>query len=75
MRQTLHLAAADDYPAYAQFTRQTRMRTLRRTYPHLDEEKLTRELASWFAEPRTNTEIREHMTRYEASRTDPTRRC
>ncbi len=65
MRQTLHLAAAEDYPAYAEFTRRTRMRTLRRTYPHLDEEKLTRELTTWFAEPRTNVEIRKYMTRYD----------
>ena len=30
MRLTLHLAAADDYPAYAQLTRQARMRTWRK---------------------------------------------
>jgi hypothetical protein len=65
MRQTLHLAAAEDYPAYAEFTRRTRLRTLRRTYPLLDEEKLTRELTEWFAEPRTNLEIRRYMTRYD----------
>ena len=31
-RLTLHLAAAEDYPAYAQLTRQPRMRTWRKTY-------------------------------------------
>ena len=31
-RMTLHLAAADDYPAYAQLTRQARMRAWRKRY-------------------------------------------
>ena len=38
-RLTLHLAAAADYPAYAQLTRQPRMRSWRKQYPHLDEER------------------------------------
>jgi membrane carboxypeptidase/penicillin-binding protein len=37
-RLTLHLAAAADYPAYAQLTRQARMRTWRKQFAHLDEE-------------------------------------
>ena len=64
-RLTLHLAAAVDYPAIAQLTRQARMRTWRKTYPHLDEAQVTAELAAWFAEPRGNAEIREHVSAYE----------
>ena len=51
------------------------MRALRRTYPHVDEEKLTRELAAWFAEPRTNTEIREYMSHYDGVPRTDTPRC
>jgi DNA glycosylase AlkZ-like len=64
-RLTLHLADAGDYPVYAQLTRQTRMRTWRKTYAHLDEEKVTAELAAWLHEPRTNAEIRERIWRYD----------
>jgi hypothetical protein len=64
-RLTLHLADAADYPAFAQLTRQTRMRTWRKTYAHLDEEKVTAELAAWLREPRTNAEIRERIWRYD----------
>jgi Winged helix DNA-binding domain len=66
MRLTLHLAAAADYPAYAQLTRQPRMRTWRKQYAHLDEERVTAELSAWFAaEPRDNAEIREHVGAYD----------
>ncbi len=65
MRLTLHLAAADDYPAYAQLTRQARMRAWRKQYAHLDEEQVTAELTAWFSEPRTNAEIRERVGAYE----------
>ena len=65
MRTTLHLAAGEDYPAYAQLTRQSRMRSWRRTYPHLDEEEVAAELGAWLAEPRTNAEIRERVRGYE----------
>ncbi len=65
MRLTLHLAAADDYPAYAQLTRQARMRAWRKQYAHLDEERVTAELTAWFSEPRTNAEIRERVGAYE----------
>jgi hypothetical protein len=65
MRTTLHLAAAGDYPAYAQLTRQARMRTWRRTYPGLDEKRVAAELARWLSKPRTNSEIRERVSRYE----------
>ena len=41
------------------------MRAWRRTYPHLVEEKVTRELGDWLREPRTNAEIREHVSGYE----------
>ena len=42
MRLTLHLAAAADYPAYAQLTRQARMRAWRKQYAHLDEARVDR---------------------------------
>jgi hypothetical protein len=65
MRLTLHLAAAAEYPAYAQFARQPRMRKWRSTYAHLDETRVAAELGAWLAEPRTNAEIRERVSRYE----------
>lgn len=61
MRLTLHLADAGDYPAYAQLSRQSWLRKWRATYPRLDEEKVAAELGAWLTEPRTNTEIREHV--------------
>ncbi|HYH91026.1 MAG TPA: winged helix DNA-binding domain-containing protein [Solirubrobacteraceae bacterium] len=64
MRLTLHLAAAADFPAYAQLTRQARMRWWRKQYPHLDEERVTTELGAWLREPRTNEEIRERVWDY-----------
>jgi hypothetical protein len=60
-RLTLHLAAAEDYPAYAQLTRQARQRRIAKTHPHVD----TEALAAWFRTPRTNPEIRERMLEYE----------
>ena len=60
-RLTLHLAHADDYPAYAQLTRQSWLRKWRLTYPQLDEEKVSAELGVWLSAPRTNGEIREHV--------------
>jgi hypothetical protein len=71
MRLTLHVAAADEYPAYAQLVRQPWMRTWRRTYPHLDERAVAAELAEWFAEPRTNPEIRERVRAYAGVAGDP----
>jgi len=72
MRLTLHVAAAEDFPAYAQLTRQARMRTWRKTYPHLDDAEVTRELAAWFAEePRTNADVRERVGAYEGVTRDP----
>jgi hypothetical protein len=65
MRVTLHLAAGDEYPAYAQLARQARMRTWRKTYPHLDEDDVTAELARWLVTPRSNGEIRERVRRYD----------
>jgi hypothetical protein len=64
MRMTLHLAAAADYPAYAQLARQARMRTWRRVYAHLDEGAVSAELTEWFAQPRSNDEIRQRVRRY-----------
>jgi hypothetical protein len=71
MRQTLHLAAADEYPAYAQLSRQARMRTWRKRYPHLDPAQVERELGAWLGEPRTNDEIRERVSRYEGVTDEP----
>jgi hypothetical protein len=71
MRLTLHLAAAAEYPAYAQLARQARMRTWRSTYAHLDERQVTAELGAWLAEPRTNDEIRERVMRYDGVTGDP----
>ena len=65
MRMTLHLAAADDYPAYAQLVREVRMRTWRKQYAHLDEAQVTAELGAWLREPRSNEEIRERVWGYE----------
>jgi hypothetical protein len=64
MRLTLHLAAAGDYPAYAQLTRQARMRAWRRTHVDLDEATVVAELGAWLEQPRTNDEIRERVGRY-----------
>ena len=70
-RMTLHLAHADDYPAYAQLTRQFWLRKWRATYPQLDEEKVVAELGAWLTTPRTNTEIREHVKRYDGVPDEP----
>lgn len=56
MRLTLHVAAAEDFPAYAALLRHSRMRKWRVTDPAIDEE--ANELAQWFTTPRTNKEIR-----------------
>ena len=61
MRHTLHLAAAADYPAYAQLTRQAHMRTWRRRFPELDEARAVAGLRRWLAVPRGNDEIRERV--------------
>jgi hypothetical protein len=71
MRQTLHVADAGDYPAYAQLTRQARMRAWRKRWPALDDAKLTAELGEWLREPRTNGEIRDHVGRYDGMPDDP----
>ena len=65
MRNTLHLAAADEYPAYAQLARATRMRSWRKRYAHLDERAVAAELRRWLRTPRSNAEIRERVGRYE----------
>ena len=71
MRLTLHVAAAGDFPAYAQLTRQARMRTWRKTYAHLDQERVVAELGTWLREPRTNAEIRTRVRGYEGVTDDP----
>jgi hypothetical protein len=64
MRRTLHLVAAADYPAFAQVARQSWLRAWRKAYAHLDEREVTEELTAWFAEPRSNGEIRERIKRF-----------
>jgi hypothetical protein len=64
-RLTLHLVAAEDYPAYAQLSRQARMRAWRKRHASLDEERVAAELGHWLREPRTNAEIRERVRRYD----------
>ena len=65
MRHTLHLAAAADYPAYAQLSRQTHLRAWRKRCANLDEEEVVRDLGAWLAEPRTNPEIRGRVGPYQ----------
>jgi hypothetical protein len=64
MRTTLHVVAADEYPAYAQLARQARLRTWRKTYAHLDEARLTAELRRWLRTPRSNADIRERLAEH-----------
>jgi hypothetical protein len=71
LRNTLHLVAADDYPAYQQLSRQARLRTWRKTYAHLDEERVLADLRAWFAQPRTNAEIRERVSAYDGVEDNP----
>jgi hypothetical protein len=71
MRLTLHLAAAEDYSAYAQLARQTWLRRWRKTYAHLDEAEVTAELRDWLCTPRTNEEVRERVWRYEGVTGEP----
>jgi hypothetical protein len=70
MRMTLHLVAGDDYLAYHQLARQTRIRKWRKDYAHLDEEKVVAELGGWLREPRSNNDIRERVGRYGGIPTD-----
>jgi DNA glycosylase AlkZ-like len=71
MRLTLHLVAGEDYPAYHQLARQTRMRKWRKDYAHLDEEQVQAELRAFLREPRSNNDIREYvLERYSGIPTD-----
>lgn len=72
MRMTLHVAAADDFPAYAQLCRHARMRTLRKRFPDLDEERVKADLTEFIGQqPRTNVEIRERLQRHDGAPQDP----
>ena len=73
MRLTLHLAGAADYPAYAQLSRQTRMRKWRKDFAHLDEDQITADLGRWLRTPRSNEEIRQRVLRHEGVPDDPYR--
>jgi hypothetical protein len=63
MRTTLHLVSGEDYPAYHQLARQTRIRKWRKDYAHLDEERVKEELRAFLGEPRSNNDIREFVLR------------
>lgn len=71
MRNTLHLVAASDYPAYHQLARQARIRAWRKTYAHIDEAQVTADLGAWLSQPRSNDEIRERVGRYEGVTGEP----
>jgi hypothetical protein len=71
MRNTLHVAAAGEFPAYAAFARMGQMRAFRATYAHLDEEHLIAELSELLSEPRSNDEIRAHMAGYDGIPDNP----
>jgi hypothetical protein len=64
MRMTLHVAAGEDFPAYAQLARHHRMRAFRSRYPELDEERVVADLGAWLKTPRGNAEIRERVQGY-----------
>jgi hypothetical protein len=64
MRQTLHVSEGAEYPAYAQLSRQARMRKWRNAHSHVDEERLVADLGSWLREPRTNEDIHERVVGY-----------
>jgi DNA glycosylase AlkZ-like len=70
MRMTLHLVDGDDYPAYHQLARQTRLRKWRKDYAHLEEEKVVADLGKWLREPRSNADIRARINRYDGVPTD-----
>ena len=71
MRMTLHLAHADDFPAYAQLCRHHRMRTLRKRHAGLDEERIAADLTEFLKTPRTNVELRERIATHEGAPPDP----
>ena len=71
MRMTLHLAHAEDYPAYAQLCRQHRMRALRNRHPDLDEERVAADLTAFLKTPRTNVELRARIATHDGAPPDP----
>lgn len=71
LRQTLHLVAHDEYPAYAQLARQAALRAWRGRHPGLDERQVVAELRAWLRSPRSNDEIRERVWRYDGVADEP----
>jgi len=71
MRMTLHLAHAEDFPAYAQLCRNHRMRTLRKRHADLDEERIEADLTAFLKTPRTNVELRERIATHDGAPPDP----
>jgi hypothetical protein len=71
MRMTLHLAHAEDFPAYAQLCRHHRMRMLRRRHPDLDEARIAADLTRFLQTPRTNVELRERIATHDGAPPDP----
>jgi hypothetical protein len=71
MRMTLHLAHAEDFPAYAQLCRHHRMRMLRKRHPDLDEARIEADLIAFLKTPRTNVELRERIATHDGAPPDP----
>jgi hypothetical protein len=71
LRMTLHLAHAEDYPAYAQLCRHHRIRAMRNRHPELDEARVAADLGEFMRVPRSNAELRERMATHPGAPTDP----
>jgi hypothetical protein len=71
MRMTLHVAHADDFPAYAQLCRHHRMRMMRKRHAELDEERIAADLTAFLKTPRTNVELRERIATHDGAPPDP----
>ena len=73
MRMTLHLAAAEDFPAYAQLAPPAPdARRGATTYPRPRRGTGHRAISPrWLATPRTNPEIRERVASYDGAPQDP----
>jgi hypothetical protein len=64
MRNTLHIAASAEYPAYAAFLRLGRTRAMWKAYAHLDEQQVIADLSEFLSQPRSNDEIRTRVRSY-----------
>ena len=71
MRMTLHVAAADDFPAYAQLCRQARMRTLRKRTRSSTRSACTRELGEWLPSRARTSRSASASATYDGAPPDP----